>query len=149
MSVIIPRWEFRIFGTSFGAAEEAFAAMTPGAVQETDELYLIPGANGPIADVVKVRFDLMDVKALREVSRPGLERWEPVAKVAFPLEGGRSGDRDGCAAPCISTPSATCGREPRGVHGPRSCSPAARSCVVEAHKRRVRYSVGGCTSEVS
>ncbi len=40
MSVIIPRWEFRTFGTRFGAAEEAFAAMTPGAVQETDELYL-------------------------------------------------------------------------------------------------------------
>ena len=41
MSVIIPRWEFRTFGTRFGAAEEAFAAMTPGAVQETDELYVI------------------------------------------------------------------------------------------------------------
>ena len=43
MSVIIPRWEFRTFGTHFGAAEEAFAAMTPGAVQETDELYLLSG----------------------------------------------------------------------------------------------------------
>ncbi len=29
MSVIIPRWELRTFGQHFGAAEAAFAAMTP------------------------------------------------------------------------------------------------------------------------
>ena len=46
MSVIIPRWEFRTFGAMFGAAEAAFAAMTPGAVQETDEVYLLTGGVG-------------------------------------------------------------------------------------------------------
>src|SRR5512132_3939739 len=28
---IIPRWEWRVFGTGFGAAEEAFSDLTPGA----------------------------------------------------------------------------------------------------------------------
>ncbi len=85
MSVIIPRWEFRTFGQHFGAAEAAFGAMTPGAVQESDEIYLLVDDGQPTTDVVKIRFDLMDVKTLREVNPDGLERWEPVAKVAFPL----------------------------------------------------------------
>ena len=85
MSVIIPRWEFRTFGQHFGAAEAAFGAMTPGAVQESDEVYLLVDDGQPTTDVVKIRFDLMDVKTLREVNSDGLERWEPVAKVAFPI----------------------------------------------------------------
>ena len=67
MSVIIPRWEFRTFGQHFGAAEAAFGAMTPGAVQESDEIYLLVDDGQPTTDVVKIRFDLMDVKTLREV----------------------------------------------------------------------------------
>ena len=85
MSVIIPRWEFRTFGQHFGAADTEFEAMTPGAVQESDEVYLLVDDGQPTTDVVKIRFDLMDVKTLREVNPDGLERWEPVAKVAFPL----------------------------------------------------------------
>ena len=85
MSVIIPRWEFRTCGQHFGAADAAFGAMTPGAVQESDEVYLLVDDGQPTTDVVKIRFDLMDVKTLREVNPDGLERWEPVAKVAFPL----------------------------------------------------------------
>jgi exopolyphosphatase/guanosine-5'-triphosphate,3'-diphosphate pyrophosphatase len=44
MSTIVPRWEWRAFGRTFGPAEAAFAAMTPERVQESDELYLVsPG----------------------------------------------------------------------------------------------------------
>ena len=54
MSAIIPRWEFRTFGAQFGAAEDAFAAMTPGAIQEMDEVYLLAARGGPTTDVVKI-----------------------------------------------------------------------------------------------
>ena len=41
MATIIPRWEWRVFGEGFGAAEAALAALTPDAVEESDELYLL------------------------------------------------------------------------------------------------------------
>lgn len=50
-------------------------------MQESDELYLLTSnerAN------VKVRDDLMDIKALVEVEQ-GLEQWRPVMKAAFPI----------------------------------------------------------------
>ncbi len=37
------------------------------------------------AAIVKIRFDLMDIKLLREVTADGLERWEPVLKVGSPM----------------------------------------------------------------
>lgn len=147
MSVIIPRWEFRTFGERFGAAEEAFAAMMPGAVQETDELYLLAEGDGPTTDVVKIRFDLMDVKALREVSPDGLERWEPVAKVAFPLA---------AADVAIVTQALRLSSTPSGDAAAsleaflaEVVRPEGAVRAVQVHKRRVRYFVGGCTSEVS
>jgi hypothetical protein len=75
MAAIIPRWEWRVFGEGFGAAEAALAASTPESVEESDERYLLSvgGAN------VKVRAGLVDIKLLREVDAGGLERWEPSA----------------------------------------------------------------------
>jgi len=35
----ITRWEWRIFGAEFGAAEAALAPSTPGLGEESDELY--------------------------------------------------------------------------------------------------------------
>ena len=82
MAAIIPRWEWRTFGSRFGIAESRFAELTPTGVQESDELYLLAGP----ADNVKIRDALMDIKVLREVNPEGLERWEPVMKQSFPLE---------------------------------------------------------------
>ena len=83
MSVIIPRWEWRMFGPPPRTAEAAFAASTSDRVQESDEVYLL--SPDPTADTVKVRDELMDIKALREVDDEGLERWEPTIKARFPL----------------------------------------------------------------
>ena len=76
MGAIIPRWEWRTFGTSFGSAEAIFGTLEPIETKESHELYfLTPGdAN------VKVRDDLLDVKVLEEVDARGLERWMPVMK---------------------------------------------------------------------
>ena len=146
MSLIIPRWEFRTFGDRFGAAEEAFAAMTPGAVQETDELYLLTGGGGPVINVIKIRFDLMDVKALREVSPDGLERWEPVAKVAFPLAAADLAIVTH-ALRLAATPSGDAAGSLPGFLS-EVVRPDGAVRAVEVHKRRVRHTVGGCTAEV-
>lgn len=79
MATTVPRW--RTFGSRFGIAEDRFAELTVGAVQESDELYLLGGSGAN----AKVRDDLMDIKVLREVNADGLERWEPVMKQPFPL----------------------------------------------------------------
>ena len=81
MTTIVPRWEWRTFGSDFGSAEEVFATLEPTAIQESDEIYLRTGS-GPI---VKIRDELMDVKVLQAVSSQGLEQWVPVMKEGFPL----------------------------------------------------------------
>ena len=81
MDKIIPRWEWRTFGPSFGPAEAAFAALEPTGIQESDELYLLSG----MGDNVKVRDDLMDIKVFVETDAAGLEQWGPVLKATFPL----------------------------------------------------------------
>ena len=80
MSAIIPRWEWRTFGSRFGLADERFAALDSTGVQESDELYLLGAGTGN----AKIRDDLMDIKLLRETQH-GLQRWEPVMKAPFPL----------------------------------------------------------------
>ena len=63
MTTIVPRWEWRTFGSRFGAAETRFAELQPTGVQESDEVYLLAGSDNN----VKIRDALMDIKVLREV----------------------------------------------------------------------------------
>ena len=83
MNTIVPRWEWRTFGDSFGSADDRFAALEPERVHESDEIYLLSAADD--ADTVKVRDGLMDVKHLEHVDGDGLEQWLPVTKAGFPL----------------------------------------------------------------
>jgi exopolyphosphatase / guanosine-5'-triphosphate,3'-diphosphate pyrophosphatase len=79
---VIPRWEWRTFGESFGSAEDHFAALSPTNIQESDELYVL---SLRADDTVKVRDGLLDVKQLEHVNEDGLEQWRPVLKAAFPV----------------------------------------------------------------
>ena len=82
MATIIPRWEWRTFGSSFGAADDALSKLASGdGPVESEELYLLSTDEAN----VKIRDGLMDIKVLREVDGAGLERWEPVMKQGFPL----------------------------------------------------------------
>jgi exopolyphosphatase/guanosine-5'-triphosphate,3'-diphosphate pyrophosphatase len=143
MAKIVPRWEWRTFGTRFGVAETRFAKSTPSAVQESDELYFLGGAGAN----VKVRDDLMDIKVLREVDQNGLERWEPVMKAAFPLP---AADAEkvfaslGLRAPRFARDAYTVDQFTRDL-----VAPSGVLRPVKVHKRRVRYTVGGCISELS
>ena len=144
MPGIVPRWEWRTFGSRFGVAETRFAALTPSGVQESDEVYLVGGAG----DNVKIRDDLMDIKVLRETDADGLERWEPVMKAGFPLSAADVGE--GVRRRCGSRRR----RSTRDAYTLQAfldelVAPSGVLRAVRVHKRRVRYVVGGCTSEVS
>jgi exopolyphosphatase/guanosine-5'-triphosphate,3'-diphosphate pyrophosphatase len=143
MTTIIPRWEWRTFGKHFGPAEAQFTKLTPTDVQESDELYLLDGGD----ENVKIRADLLDIKVLREVDAEGLERWEPVMKAGFPLP-----------AADVAKLFTALGLDPpklaRRVYTlsqlvDELVTPSGALRLVKVHKRRVRYKVGGCTSEVT
>ena len=139
MTTIIPRWEWRTFGSHFGIAESRFAELTPEAVQESDELYVLGGSGAN----VKVRDDLMDIKVLREVNAEGLERWEPVMKQGFPLPAADAAKvfaSLGLAVPERVRSAYTLDQFTEKVVAPSGLQ------AVRVHKRRVRYTVGGCTS---
>jgi len=142
MSAIIPRWEWRTFGSRFGLADVRFAALESTGVQESDEIYLLGAGNGN----AKIRADLMDIKLLRETQH-GLQRWEPVMKVPFPLsadDARRAFETLETRAPDLRRDSYTVDEFLGEVAGERG--PLRR---VDVHKRRVRYTVNGCTSEVT
>ena len=143
MEQVIPRWEWRTFGESFGEADAKFAALTPSDIQETDELYFLSNAND---ENMKVRFDLMDIKTLVEVSAEGLEQWKPVMKAKFPLPASEAKKvLEALAVPVPQMPRENYTleqfvselAEPGGLR------------AVKVHKKRVRYKVSGCTSEMT
>jgi exopolyphosphatase/guanosine-5'-triphosphate,3'-diphosphate pyrophosphatase len=143
MATVVPRWEWRTFGARFGLAEARFAALAPGAVQESDELYFL-GAPGAI---VKLRGGLIDIKRLREVDADGLERWEPVMKGGFPLSAADAA----AALACAGLPPPRPAPESYTVEPfvAELAPPGGALRCVPVRKRRVRFTVGGCVAELS
>jgi exopolyphosphatase/guanosine-5'-triphosphate,3'-diphosphate pyrophosphatase len=141
MHTVVPRWEWRTFASSFGAAERAILALPPGPIQESDELYLL----SPTTDAnVKVRGGLLDIKALERVDAHGLEQWLPVLKAGFPLPS------DAVARVCaelgVERPQA---REGLDLDSLRAELARRGVRAVAIHKRRHRYTIGGCTGELT
>jgi exopolyphosphatase/guanosine-5'-triphosphate,3'-diphosphate pyrophosphatase len=139
---IVPRWEWRTFGPGVEIAAPHFAALASTGVQESDETYLLSGKR-PTA---KVRDGLMDIKSLIEVDDAGLEQWRPVMKTAFPLTAA-----DVALAfralelvpPPMRRDAYTYDQFIAELAAPGGLRPVA------VHKRRVRYRINGCTSEVT
>jgi len=143
MGVIVPRWEWRSFGQSFGGAERRLAALPPHGVQESDELYLLSAA----AANVKVRSALMDIKVLTQVNADGLEQWIPVMKSRFPLSAAETAkvlEALGLPAPALPGASDTLDQFLDDF-----AKPGGAIRAVAVHKRRTRYTVGGCMAELS
>lgn len=142
MTTIVPRWEWRTFGDRFPKADAVFDALEPSQVIETGELYLLAQGDSN----VKVRDDLMDIKVLRETDSNGLERWEPIMKAAFPLapEDARTvmGALGVAEADYADAPLTL-----EALLGVLGKAGAVRP--VKVHKRRVRFTVGGCMAERS
>ncbi len=145
MSAIVPRWEWRAFGERFGAAEERFVALSPESATESDELYLLSGADD--GDTVKVRAELMDVKRLVEVNADGLEQWVPVLKAAFPL----SPDDVGTVCEALRVPSPALTRQQTSLDELLAELGASDGGLrpVQVHKRRLRTTIDGCLAELA
>lgn len=81
---IVPRWEWRTFGTgSFGKCEDAIRALGMDSNKKTEELYILSKKSD---ENVKIRFDVVDVKSLQNVNGDKLEQWLPVLKTGFPIK---------------------------------------------------------------
>jgi exopolyphosphatase/guanosine-5'-triphosphate,3'-diphosphate pyrophosphatase len=143
MTKIIPRWEWRTFGTRFARAEAAFAKMETKGVQETDEIYLLTdkGSN------VKIRADLIDIKVLQKVNEAGLEQWMPVMKEGFPATAATL--RKVFKAMQVKPPALKRNEYTLNQFLAELIKPMKTVRAARVHKRRVRYEVGGCTSELS
>jgi exopolyphosphatase/guanosine-5'-triphosphate,3'-diphosphate pyrophosphatase len=142
MTTIIPRWEWRTFVPHAAMIDDAFTGLSPTGVAESDETYFLadPSAN------VKIRDDLLDIKLLREVGADGLERWEPVLKRAFPLPPADVGTVLAALGIAAAAPTAD-GVSREAFQAIVDGSARVRTAPV--HKRRVRYTIGGCMAERS
>ncbi|MBC8479573.1 MAG: hypothetical protein H8D46_03825 [FCB group bacterium] len=79
---IIPRWEWRTFGESFGTAETNIGKYECTRVKESSEVYIISKMGG---NNTKIRDMLMDIKLLETINTDKLEQWMPVMKSSFPV----------------------------------------------------------------
>jgi exopolyphosphatase/guanosine-5'-triphosphate,3'-diphosphate pyrophosphatase len=143
MAEITPRWEWRSFGRRFGAAEARLAQLPAKGTQDSDEIYLLSpkGAN------VKIRDALMDIKLLREVNADGLEQWTPVMKAGFPLPAAEAAK----VLEALGLPLPTALRASYTLEEflAQFAAPGSAVRAVAVHKRRTRYTVGGCMAELS
>ena len=145
MATVVPRWEWRAFGDDFAEAERGLRRADPGTGR--GERRALPARRGP-APPSRSATTCMDIKVLREVNADGLERWEPVLKAGFPLPA--ADGRPGCSTPSASSRPRSPGTPTRSTSSSPSWS-RRRGAVrpVKVHKRRVRYTVGGCMAELS
>lgn len=136
------RWEWRVFGARFPAANETFDTLTPSAdPQMTEETYLL--GNDQVN--VKIRFDLLDVKSLLEVDENGLELWAPELKTEFPI-----------SAEDVETVHDIWGTEPPVMGRPtfsmtqfvqELIEPDPHLEVAFVRKQRIRYMIDSCMAE--
>jgi exopolyphosphatase / guanosine-5'-triphosphate,3'-diphosphate pyrophosphatase len=144
LSAIVPRWEWRTFGESFGEAESRLRAVAPDRVQESDELYVLSLESDAS---VKVRDGLMDVKRLEHVNEDGLEQWRPVLKGSFPLSAGEVASllsTLGVEAPALVREAYSLDELLDEVVGPSGSLRA-----VNVHKHREHFTPEGAMAELS
>jgi exopolyphosphatase/guanosine-5'-triphosphate,3'-diphosphate pyrophosphatase len=79
---VVPRWEWRTFGSGFGAAEEKIRGYGQGNFKESGEDYILSRKSD---ENTKIRDGLMDIKSLQSVNANGLEQWLPIMKEGFPI----------------------------------------------------------------
>lgn len=141
---IVPRWEWRTFGDSFGSAETLLKEHEPERAQESDEIYLL-SQDGNAS--VKVRDGLMDVKQLDTVNGDGLEQWRPVLKGSFPLSA--ADVATALQALGVSEPATTRDAYTLDQLLDEFVEPNDSLTAVDVHKRRAHYRISGSMAELS
>jgi exopolyphosphatase / guanosine-5'-triphosphate,3'-diphosphate pyrophosphatase len=141
---MVPRWEWRTFGSSFGPAEDRFSGLAVERVQEGSELYLLSRESDAS---VKVRAGALDVKHLESVNDDGLERWKPVLNAGFPLPASEASfvlEALGAGSHSLARPAYTLDELLDDV-----VRPSPELTAVDVKKRRHHYTVGGCMAELT
>ena len=144
MAHIIPRWEWRTFGERFGEADQRFTSLSPRDVEESEEVYLL---SPTVDENVKIRNQLMDIKALQQVNEDGLEQWKPVMKAGFPLSSadvGKVFEALQVTTPPLARASYTLEQVIEEL-----VKPAGRVRTVTVHKKRARYRIDECAAEMT
>jgi len=145
MNATAPRFEFRIFGTSLGMAEQRMRAFAPcEAITESREVYLL--GRRPACDRnVKIRHGKLELKRLIEHHR-GLQRWQPAGQWDFPVTPGTVDDilESGGVLSRAADPDALLSRDDlfRLV-----AQPALHLHRASVHKRRFRFALAACSAE--
>jgi exopolyphosphatase/guanosine-5'-triphosphate,3'-diphosphate pyrophosphatase len=142
--MIVPRWEWRTFGATFGEAEEQLTSLEPARVSESDESYVVSSRG---EGSVKVRGGQLDVKRLEQVNDDGLEQWRPVAKAEFPIAAAEVASlltELGAAAPLLRRDAYELDELVDEV-----VSETADLLAVRVQKRRTHYVVDGCAAELT
>lgn len=79
------RWEFRVFGVTFGHIHDTILKNTSSQHEKKhDETYLIcPDTRLNI----KIRMGFLEIKRLKEVAHANYQLWEPLQKANLPIQG--------------------------------------------------------------
>ena len=141
---MIPRWEWRTFGETFGGAEVRLTALPPTSVNESEELYVL---SSRVEASIKVRDGKLDVKRLERRSEDGLEQWKPVAEAEFPLA---AADVEALLA-ALRVRVPTLGRETYALDEliDEVVEPVADLVAVPVHKDRAHHLLDGCPVELT
>ncbi len=141
---IIPRWEWRTFGESFGEAEARIRSHGEPKPRSSAETYVV-SLDSP--NNTKIRDGLMDIKKLENVNADGLEQWNPVLKAGFPLPAAAL--RQVFAAWAVKAPPPA--REAYTLEEllGEVVAPNRRLRAVAVVKERFGFTVDGCIVEVA
>jgi exopolyphosphatase/guanosine-5'-triphosphate,3'-diphosphate pyrophosphatase len=82
MTIIIPRWEWRTFADDMAEYGKSLTKYGEAKIKKTEEKYILSQQSD---ENVKIRFDVVDVKSLRNINSDGLEQWDPIMKEGFPI----------------------------------------------------------------
>ena len=141
---MIPRWEWRTFGETFGDAEARLAALPPTRVDESEELYVL---SSRIEASIKVRDGKLDVKRLERRNEDGLEQWKPVADAEFPIAA--TGVATLLTALRVGVPPLD--RESYALDQlvDELVGPVEDLLAVPVHKHRAHHLLDGCRTELT
>lgn len=140
-----PRFEFRVFGTSLGMAEQCIRDIAPcDSITESREIYLL-GHSIDYDKNVKIRRGRLELKRLIE-SHQGLQRWQPAGQWEFPVSFDAIEDiiNSGCT-PIPSRDLTTMLSKDDLLN--LAAQPAGHLQRADVFKRRFRYTLPACRAE--
>ena len=143
--MIVPRWEWRTFGDSFGEADARLAALQPTKVGDSDELYILASR---VEGSIKIRDGKLDVKRLESRrSEDGLQQWRPVANAEFPITATNLAALLAALDVSVPTPDREAYTLDRLID--EVVAPHDELLAVGVGKHRVHHMLDGCRAEVT